>query len=237
MAEGYVATIGGTYHQGCSLRKTRRELRRGACSPQPPRYSSGEYFVSEYDRSPSHMLKTDAIKTAYVYPLKSRNYKASATVGVTTVVATPVRAILDTGAGPNLVCEEILPEDWERYRVTNDPPLNIVGAGGRWLRQKGVLTLCVQLGRLRVKASFVVVPRLAAECILRCQFIDQHVRNILPKERRVTLSGDRVLPTLHNPQPLQSHSVSEDTKIPPSTKLRIAKLVTVPPRAEGTVSV
>jgi hypothetical protein len=40
--------------------------------------------------------------------LASRNYKVSATVGVSTVVATPVYAILDTGAGPNLVREDVL---------------------------------------------------------------------------------------------------------------------------------
>ena len=50
----------------------------------------------------------------------SRNYKVSATVGVSTVVATPVFAILDTGAGPNLVREDVLPEDWLRYRVAGD---------------------------------------------------------------------------------------------------------------------
>jgi hypothetical protein len=44
--------------------------------------------------------------------MATRNYKVSATVGVTTAVATPVYAILDTGAGPNLVREDVLPEDW-----------------------------------------------------------------------------------------------------------------------------
>ena len=46
-----------------------------------------------------------------VYPLLTRNYKISATVGVTTVVAKPVKAILDTGAGPNIVRPDFLPED------------------------------------------------------------------------------------------------------------------------------
>jgi hypothetical protein len=85
--------------------------------------------------------------------LASRNYKVSATVGVSTVVATPVYAILDTGAGPNLVREDVLPEDWTRYRTTEEPSFPVVGASGRPLPQRGVLTLCVQLGQLKALPS------------------------------------------------------------------------------------
>jgi hypothetical protein len=52
--------------------------------------------------------------------MASRNYKVSATVGVTTAVATPVYAMLDTGAGQNLVREDVLPEDWLRYRMAGE---------------------------------------------------------------------------------------------------------------------
>jgi hypothetical protein len=96
-------------------------------------------------------------------------------VGVTKVVASPVRAILDTGAGPNLVRAEILPEDWEKYRLAGEPLLNIVGAGGRRLRQLGVVLLHVELAGLRIRTRFIVVAGLAAECILGCQFIDRYV--------------------------------------------------------------
>jgi Retroviral aspartyl protease len=80
----------------------------------------------------------------------------------------PVRAILDTGAGPNLIREEILPEDWERIHLLGTPVYQIIGAGGRPLRQRGVITMHVQLGTLRVQSLFVVVTSLAPECILGC---------------------------------------------------------------------
>jgi hypothetical protein len=73
----------------------------------------------------------------------------------------PVRTILDTGAGPNLIREEILPEDWERSRLSVTPAYQIIGAGGRPLRQKGVIKMHVQLGTLRVQSRFVVVTSLA----------------------------------------------------------------------------
>jgi hypothetical protein len=68
--------------------------------------------------------------------MASRNYKVSATVGVSTEVSTPVYAILDTGAGPNLVGEDVLPEDWLRYRVAGDTTYQVIGANGRSLPQR-----------------------------------------------------------------------------------------------------
>jgi hypothetical protein len=58
----------------------------------------------------------------------SRNYKVSAAVGVYTVVATPVYAILDTGAGQNLIREDVLPEDWLRYRTVEETIYQVIGA-------------------------------------------------------------------------------------------------------------
>ena len=129
-----------------------------------------------------------------VYSLTTRNYKVSATVGVTTVVQTPVRAILDTGAGPNLVREAVLPEDWQCRRLTGEPECRIVGAGGRKLRQKGIIILLVQVGQLRLKTKFIVVEELAAECILGCQFINRHVQTKEVSSRELAFSPDR----LHN---------------------------------------
>jgi hypothetical protein len=74
----------------------------------------------------------------------------------------PVRAILDTGAGPNLIREEILPEDLERSRLSGTPAYQIIEAGGRPLRQRGVITMHVQLGTLRVQSRFLVVTSLPA---------------------------------------------------------------------------
>jgi hypothetical protein len=55
---------------------------------------------------------------------------------VSTAVATPVYAILDMGAGPNLVREDVLPEDWLRYRVAGDTTYQAIGANGRSLPQR-----------------------------------------------------------------------------------------------------
>jgi hypothetical protein len=95
--------------------------------------------------------------------LADRNYKVSTTVGVSTVVATPVYAILNTGAGQNSVREDVLPEDWKRYRTTEEPSFQIVGASGRPLSERGVITLCVQLGQLKARTKFIFVKQLTAD--------------------------------------------------------------------------
>jgi hypothetical protein len=56
----------------------------------------------------------------------------------------------------------ILPDDWERYRVLGETTLNIVGAGGRRMRQKGTITMIVEIGRLQIKSRFLIFEGLAA---------------------------------------------------------------------------
>jgi hypothetical protein len=171
--------------------------------------------------------------------MASRNYKVSATVGVTTTVATPVYAILDTGAGPNLVREDVLSEDWLRYRMAGDTTYQVIGANGRSLPQRGVVTLWVQLGRLRAQARFIVVKQLAAGCILGCQFIDRHVKCIHPKEKRVLLNDGTSVAILR----AATHPATGETDVergrkpPPSTKIRIARFAKIPARSESLVEV
>jgi transposase InsO family protein len=181
-----------------------------------------------------HRVSKSRIKTVSIFPLISRNYKVSATIGLSTKVATTVRAILDTGAGPNLVKESVLPEDWERHRIVGDTDYRIVGAGGRRLNHRGMLVLYVELGHLRVKAQFIVVAGLAADCILGCQFIDRHVRTITPKDKRVTLSDESIIPILRDHDPLQP-PVRNPASPTVSTKLRVARRVVIPPRTEHLV--
>jgi hypothetical protein len=145
---------------------------------------------------------------------------------------------LDTGAGPNLIREKVLPEEWERYRILGPPALHIVGAGGRRLLQKGNITLTVQLGKIKVQARFIVVEGLAAECILGCQFIGRQVQAILKKENRVTLANGGVIPIIHDSSPhLVGRQATPPKELPPSTKVRAAKIIVLPPRSECVVPV
>jgi hypothetical protein len=113
-----------------------------------------------------------------------------------------------------------------------------VGAGGRRLLQKGNITLTVQLEMLKVQALFIVVQGLAAECILGFQFIDRQVQAILPMEKRVTLANGSVIPIL---QDSDTHPVAgkptPPKELPPSTKVRVAKKIVLPPLSGFVVPV
>jgi hypothetical protein len=63
----------------------------------------------------SRPVKKGLLQVEVVCPLAARNYKISVTIGVSATMLTPVSAILDTGAGPNMIRETVLPEDWERF--------------------------------------------------------------------------------------------------------------------------
>jgi hypothetical protein len=101
----------------------------------------------------SRPVKTGLLQVEVVFLLTARNYKVTATVGVSATVLTPVSKILDTGAGPNLIRESALPEDWEPYRIPGILAFHIVGVGDRRLLQKGNITLTVQLGMLKVRPA------------------------------------------------------------------------------------
>jgi hypothetical protein len=153
-------------------------------------------------------------------------------------VLRPVSATLDTGAGPNLIREKVLPDDWERYRIPGPPEFQIVGAGGRRILQKGKITLTVQLGTIKVQARLNVVQSLAAECILGCQFIDRQVQAIHPKEKRVTLANGSIILIIHDSgPPVCERQPTPPKELPPSNKVRVSKMIVLPPRSDYVIPV
>jgi hypothetical protein len=103
---------------------------------------------------------------AKVTLFNSRNYKLCLSVGVSRAVIAPVKAVFDTGAGPNLVREGILPTGWERFIIPNQPLPRINNASGRRMSLRGVITLYVQVGDLLRRVRFYVVFELGTPCIL-----------------------------------------------------------------------
>jgi hypothetical protein len=68
---------------------------------------------------------------ATVILFQYRNYKLCVSVGVSRAVLAPLKAVFDTGAGPNLVREGILPKGWERFLIPNQPLPLINNASGK----------------------------------------------------------------------------------------------------------
>jgi hypothetical protein len=101
---------------------------------------------------------------------------------------------------------------------------------------KGVIILHVQVGDLRTRVRFYVVPGLGVPCILGCNFIDLHVRSIHPKEKRVDLreGGSVDITTDTRLSSVASTSIREPNL---SRKVRLARLTTIPARSEAHIEV
>jgi hypothetical protein len=111
---------------------------------------------------------------ATVTLFQSRNNKLCVSVVVSRAVLAPVKAVFDTGAGPNLVREGTLPKGWERFLIPNQPLPRINNASGKRIPVRGVITLYVQVGDLVTRVRFYIVPGLGTPCILGCNFINLH---------------------------------------------------------------
>ena len=167
---------------------------------------------------------------------QSRNYKLCVSLGVRSAVLAPVRAVFDTGAGPNLVRDDLLPRGWESLLVPDQPLPRITNASGKRMPVKGVIVLYIQVGGLRTRVRFYVVPGLGVPCILGCNFIDIHVRSIHPKERRVELREGGPI-AISTDARLSGTSSAVSREPTPSRKIRIARRTVVPPRTEAHIEV
>jgi hypothetical protein len=167
---------------------------------------------------------------------QSRNYKLCLSVGESRAVLAPVRMVFDSGAGPNLVREGILPTGWERFNIPNQPLPCIKNASGRRMSLRGVIALYGQVGGILRRVRFYVVPGLGTPCILGCNFINLQVRCIHPKERRVDLheGGSVTISSGLCSDRADSAQIREQT---PSMKVRLSRRTVITARCEAHVKV
>ena len=99
--------------------------------------------------------------------------------------------------------------------------------------------LYVRIGNMTTRTHFLVASNLAVNSILGTEFIDRHVRGILPKERRFVFREEGSVTLLGSaPGPEGSR---KDRENPPtrtrSNKVRVAKQFVLPPMSQVPVLV
>jgi hypothetical protein len=100
----------------------------------------------------------------------------------------PYPLTVDTGAGPNLVRQDQLPNDWETHQPASNPPeAAIRDFNGRRLNVMGHLQLSCRVGNHNIGAIFLVFERLAVHLFLRCDNIFKNVHRLQPGIGSVTL--------------------------------------------------
>ena len=130
-----------------------------------------------------------------------------------------VDAVIDTGAGPNLVRESLLPRDWRRYATGDTGIPAIRDANNRTLKVEGAVRLYVDVGGLRARVRFLVCKDLAVKAILGCDFIHRHVQAILPQKQELILKeGGSVAIGQKSPKIVNLVRNSRQKKLPPRRK-------------------
>jgi hypothetical protein len=173
---------------------------------------------------------------ASVTLFKSLNYKLCVSLGVSLTLLSPVRAVFDTGASPNIVVDDIFPKGWERILILSQQLPRITNAIGKRMPVWVVVLLHLQVGDLRTRVRFYLVLGLGLPCILVCNFIDLHVRSIHPKERRVDLrEGGSV--AISNETRFDGTASAVSREPTPSRKNRLARRNFIPPRTESLFEV
>ena len=187
-------------------------------------------------------------KETIVNVLRADHYKVTVLMGCNLIQMQTVDAVLDTGAGPNVIRESLLPHGWQRYaqRATSLP--RIRDANNRRLNVEGILPMILDMGSQRFRASFLVCKDLAVPAILGCSFIQRFVEAILPQEHKVVLKyGGAIAIQSRKQRTVASISASPREKDHPSPwpkreKMRagyvkITLPVEIPPYSESLIHV
>jgi hypothetical protein len=122
------------------------------------------------------------------------------------------------------------------FLIPGQPLPRITSASGKRMPVKGVIVLYLQVWDLRTRVRFYAVTGLGVPCILRCNFIDLHIRSIHPKERQVELreGGPVAISTATRLSGTASAVYREHM---PYTKIRIARRTVIPPSTEAHIEV
>ena len=170
--------------------------------------------------------------------LRKENYKIDLSVGCRPSVMFPIRGVLDTGAGAEIIHERLLPPNW-RENAAKRLTRRVTDASRNAMALSVVVFLHVQIGDMTTRAYLLVASNLAVNTILGTEFIDRHVKGILPKERRVIFRhGETInlLGSARRPDGDRNATQRLPSKTTPN-KVRVAKQVVLSPMSKVPVLV
>ena len=113
--------------------------------------------------------------------LHKRNFVVSAALRLSSdhpVYQTP--CVLDTGAGPSVVREDVLPPGWEQQARRAPRSTHVCDASGQLLKVKSQVGLSVFVEGASMPFQFLVVKSLSVPVILGMDFQKEHVKAIYP---------------------------------------------------------
>lgn len=149
-----------------------------------------------------------------------------------------MKAILGTGARPNIVHADMIPPHWKNHLDQSRYP-KITDASKNRIVILGTIRLFLRIRNLCVKAPFLVANNLAVTCLLGKYFVNRHGTAILPQREKINLKGSRAVAII-NAKPGPDANLEEVKKLPSNTvsnNIRVSKSIVIPPMTQLEVLV
>ena len=176
--------------------------------------------------------------------MAKRNYKIHADIGITRRATRRFVAVLDTGAGPSFIRRDVLPEDIGAFIRKEPTAPKIIDANKRKVEIDGVIDLSVNIGGRVETVRFNVVPRLAVDVIIGCDFCDKHIEAIRPRKRLVEIDDGTTVPIVRRPSKRATGSIplpDEQQYVPPDrrarNKVKVVERTVIAPESQNWVQV
>lgn len=169
---------------------------------------------------------------AFICFLGAGNYQLSARLSATDGYEFATRSILDTGSGPSLIRESLLPKGLCISDAGDLEDGVFFDVNGGLLPITGTVTLWVTVGTQRVPICFGVVRNMSVPVILGNTFIDHHTRNVCTEDQTVELKNGAILPILrgnaHRRKPRPNRAAVCDCSTGTASPLRLTRETRVP---------
>jgi len=124
--------------------------------------------------------------------LRKDNFKVRTTLSFGGEDPVPVAAVVDTGDGPSVFSEDLLPLGWRAHAWRVPTRTRIVDASKQSLKALARLSLTLHVHDKPMHLPFIVVLRLSSPHIIGCDFHRQYTKAILPQDGKIELSTGAV---------------------------------------------
>ena len=170
--------------------------------------------------------------------LRKDAFKVKTTLSFGSDDPVSVAAVVDTGAGPSVVSENLLPPGWRTHAWRAPTSTRIVDASGQALKALARIPLTLHVHENPMHFPFIVVRRLSVPLIIGCDFQRQYTKAILPQRGKIDWSTGAVSEILgyHLDARGRKYKAPAKPRVCPN-ELALAGATVLPPCAQTAVQV
>jgi len=170
--------------------------------------------------------------------LRKENFKVKTILSFGGEDPVSVAAVVDTGAGPSVVLEDLLTPGWRAHASRAPTRTRIVNASGQAVKALARVPLTLHAHEKPVHCPFIVVMRLSVPLIIGCDFHRQYSKAILPQDGKIEWSTGAVSDILgyHLGTRGRQYNAPAKPRVRPN-ELTLAGALVLPPGAQTEVQV